>query len=53
MVAVSMFFGFVFVLLVWDSDWWWFDTGFYAAIIIGGINFWIYRQLNQAHEKMV
>ena len=46
MVAVSVFFGVVFVLLVWDSDWWWFDTGFYAAIISGGVNFWIYRQLN-------
>lgn len=52
MVVISVFFGAVFVLLVWDSNWWWFDTGFYAAIISGGINFWIYRQLYQAHLKL-
>ena len=52
MVTISVFFGAMFVLLVWDSNWWWFDTGFYAAIISGGINFWIYRQLYQTHVKL-
>ncbi len=51
MVVISVFFGAVFVVLVWGSDWWWFDTGFYAAIISGGINFWIYKQLHQAHAR--
>jgi ABC-type bacteriocin/lantibiotic exporter with double-glycine peptidase domain len=44
-VAVTVFFAAIFVVLVWDSNWWWFDTGFYASLISSGINLWIYRQL--------
>jgi len=35
----------VFVVLVWDSEWWWLDTGFYAALISGLVNLWAYRQV--------
>jgi hypothetical protein len=44
-VALTLLFAALFSFMVWDSDWWWFDTGFYSALISGGINFWIYRQL--------
>ena len=47
MVVLTIFFGIAFVLLVWDSNWWWFDTGFYAALISGGVNLYIYRQLTK------
>ena len=35
----------VFVVLVWSSEWWWLDTGFYAALVSGLVNLWAYRQL--------
>ena len=44
-VGLTIFFGLVFVVLVWSSDWWWLDTGFYAALVAGLVNLWIYRQL--------
>ena len=44
-VVITLLFGALFVLLVWDSNWWWLDTGFYVSLISGAINFWVYRQL--------
>jgi hypothetical protein len=44
-VALTLLFAALFSFMVWDSDWWWLDTGFYGALISGGINLWIYRQL--------
>jgi len=49
-VALTVFFGIAFVLLVWDSNWWWFDTGFYAALISGGANLYVYRQLTKVEH---
>ena len=44
-VILTLVFAFGFVLMVMNSDWWWLDTGFYAALIAGVANLWIYRQL--------
>ncbi len=44
-VVITLLFGALFVLLVWDSNWWWLDTGFYVSLISSAINLWVYRQL--------
>ena len=44
-LGLTVFFGLLFVVLVWNSDWWWLDTGFYGALVTGLANLWIYRQL--------
>jgi hypothetical protein len=45
-LGLTIFFALVFVALVWSSEWWWLDTGFYAALVLGLVNLWVYRQIN-------
>lgn len=44
-LGLTVLFTLAFVVLVWSSEWWWLDTGFYAALISGVVNLWVYRQL--------
>jgi hypothetical protein len=44
-VGLTVVFALGFVLMVMGSDWWWFDAGFYGALVAGAANLWIYRQL--------
>lgn len=44
-LGLTVIFTLAFVVLVWSSEWWWLDTGFYAALVAGLVNLWVYRQL--------
>jgi len=44
-LGLTVLFTIAFVVLVWSSEWWWLDTGFYAALVAGLVNLWAYRQL--------
>ena len=41
--GLTIVFGVVFVILVLDSDWWWFGTGFYGAIISGALTSYLMK----------
>ena len=38
-----------FVALTFNADWWWFGASFYAALIAGVVNIWVYRQIKISH----
>ena len=43
-VRITAFSMVLFILLAFTSDWWWLGPGFYAAIISGVVNWWVYKQ---------
>jgi hypothetical protein len=42
--GLTIVFGVIFAILVLDSDWWWFGTGFYGALISGAITSYLMKR---------
>ena len=42
--GLTIVFGLIFVILVLDSDWWWFGNGFYGALISGAITSYLMKR---------
>ncbi len=48
--VLSMLFGLGFMVLVFDSEWWWFGVGFYGALGGGALTTFLFRRLVRARD---
>jgi len=44
-LGITLVSAFLFIVLAFGADWWWFGAGFYGTLVAGLANWWIYRQL--------